>query len=252
MIVLPSTMPPAQRQGWAVLLDIAEAFPTGWCLVGGQLVWLLAAEYDTDPPRATDDVDVVVDVRAEPSGIEELCKWLESQHGFDLEGISPEGIGHRYVKAAAPEPGRVVFDVLAPDNVGRRANLSTTKGARTLEAPGTRVALNNSERVEVSIDDRNGWVCRPGLLSAIVAKAAAITIPARYNERDFRDAAFLLALVPDPVAAAQALSKSDRTRLRAISPLLDNRHEAWRPLGPERARLGHATLEFLLANQRAR
>ena len=100
------------------------------------MVWLLAAEHHADPPRATDDVDVVVDVRAEPTGIRKLCLWLE-ERDFDLEGISPEGIGHRYVKPANPGPGQIIFDVLAPDNVGKRANLSTTQGARTLEAPGT-------------------------------------------------------------------------------------------------------------------
>jgi hypothetical protein len=99
-VELPSAMPPAQLQGWAVLLDMAEAFPAGWCLVGGQMVWLLAAEHDTHPPRATEDVDVVVDVRADPDGIQKLCSWLEEQYGFDLEGISPEGIGHRNTKAA--------------------------------------------------------------------------------------------------------------------------------------------------------
>jgi hypothetical protein len=246
-VELPSTMSPAQLQGWAVLLDVAEAFPTGWCLVGGQMVWLLAAEHDTHPPRATEDVDVVVDVRAEPNGIQDLCNWLEKQRGFDLEGISPEGIGHRYIKAAEPGPGRIIFDVLAPENVGRRANLSTTRGARTLEAPGTRIALNNAERVEVTVGSRNGWVYRPRLLSAIIAKAVSTTIPTRSNERDFRDAAFLLSLVQDPVAAAQGLSRPERVRLSAINSLLDSQHEAWRPLGPERARLGHTTIEFLLA-----
>jgi hypothetical protein len=68
---------------------------------------------------------------------------------FDLEGISPEGIGHRYFKAADPGPGDVVFDVLAIDNAGPRASLSTTHGARTVEATGSRRALNSAERVEV-------------------------------------------------------------------------------------------------------
>ena len=54
-------MSPAQHQGWRVLLDLAKIFPAGWCLVGGQMVWLLAADHGVDPPRATDDVDLVVD-----------------------------------------------------------------------------------------------------------------------------------------------------------------------------------------------
>jgi hypothetical protein len=69
-------MQPAQEQGWLTLLDLATTYPTGWCLVGGQMVWLLAAEHGVTPLRATDDVDVVVDIRSEPTGIQALCGWL--------------------------------------------------------------------------------------------------------------------------------------------------------------------------------
>jgi hypothetical protein len=87
---------------------------------------------------------------------------------------------------------------------------------------------------------------RPSLLAAIVAKAAAMTSPVRENpERDWTDAAFLLSLVPDPVATAADLTKGQRRGLRAIRALLDEKHSAWRPLG-ERSRLGNATLRFLL------
>ena len=126
-VALPKSMSPSQKQGWLILLDLAKAFPTGWCLVGGQMVWLLAAEHGADPPRATDDVDLVVDIRAEPAGIRDLCRWLGDK-GFNLEGISPEGIGHRYVRQADPGQGEIKVDVLAPDNVGERADLSTTHG----------------------------------------------------------------------------------------------------------------------------
>src|SRR5260370_38493412 len=93
LVALPETMSPAQKQGWLVLLNLAKVFPASWCLVGGQMVWLLATEHGADPPRATDDIDLVVDIRAEPTGIRDICRWLEDQ-GFDLDGISPEGIGH--------------------------------------------------------------------------------------------------------------------------------------------------------------
>lgn len=245
-LVLPPLMSPAQEQGWQVLLDLAETCPVAWCIVGGQMTWLLAAEYGVEPRRATEDVDVVVDVRAEPAGIQRLCLWLEDRH-IDLEGISAQGVGHRYSRAANPGPGRIIFDVLAPENVGRRAVLSTTRGAHTLEAPGTRIALNNAERLEVSLGDRTGWVYRPKLLAAIITKTVATTIPGRSNvERDFYDAALLLSLIPDPISAAQELNNREKAQLRAISSLLNDQHEAWLSLGPERARLGHSVLEFLL------
>src|SRR5579864_8991739 len=63
--------------------------------------------------------------------------WLESCH-LKLEGMNTDGIGHRYVSSTFQGPGRVVFDVLAPDNVGERADLTTSPPARTVSAPGIR------------------------------------------------------------------------------------------------------------------
>jgi hypothetical protein len=238
-------MATAQQQGWEVLLDVGIEFPTGWCLVGGQMVWLHAVEQGVEPPRATEDVDVVVGVPAARGAIRRLCKWLE-ERGFSLEGMNARGIGHRYVRAPSGAPGRVVFDVLAPDRLGTRADLTTTPPARTVAAPGARAALNRAEPVDVMVGARTGRVLRPTLLAAILAKAAATTITVRsVPERDWADAAFLLTLVADPMAAAAQLTRTERRRLQRIDPLLDQMHSAWRPLG-SRARLGHAALRFLL------
>lgn len=73
--VVLTGMTPAQQQGWKVLLDLAVEFSTGWCLVGGQMVWLHALEHGVEPPRATEDIDVVVDVRAARGAIRRLCRW---------------------------------------------------------------------------------------------------------------------------------------------------------------------------------
>jgi hypothetical protein len=140
-----------------------------------------------------------------------------------------------------------MFDVLAPDNVGARADLATTRGARTIEAAGSRRALNNAESIEVSVAGASGLILRPTLTAAIVLKAAATTVPTRTDaDPDFSDAAFLLSLVPDPVEAARNLSKSDRKQLRAISALLNDQHQAWRPLGRQRRQLGQTALDIML------
>jgi hypothetical protein len=223
-IVLPAMTSPAQEQGWQVLLDLTQTFPNGWCLVGGQMVWLLATEHGTDPPRATNDVDLVVDIRAEPGGIRKMCRWLESSR-FQLDGISPEGIGHRYTRAADPGSGKVIFDVLAPDNIGSRADLSTTQGARTLQTPGARKAIDTSEAIEVTLGQRNGRVHRPTLIAAIILKAVTSTIPTRTDiSRDLADAAFMLSLIADPIATAESLTKSDRKGLLLIRALRWRRH----------------------------
>jgi hypothetical protein len=88
-----------------------------------------------DPPRATEDIDVVVDIRSRKDSIRRLRKWLE-QAGFAMVGPNPYGIGHRYVQPLATGGGKVSFDVLAPDYLGARSDLTTTPPARTVEAPG--------------------------------------------------------------------------------------------------------------------
>lgn len=63
--VLPA-MSSAQASSWHALLDLYDEHPTGWTLVGGQMVHLHCAERGTAPQRPTDDVDTLLDVRAEP------------------------------------------------------------------------------------------------------------------------------------------------------------------------------------------
>lgn len=59
-------MSAGQEQAWHTLMDLHEAVPTDWALVGGQMVNLHCAERGGVPPRPTDDADTVVDVRAQP------------------------------------------------------------------------------------------------------------------------------------------------------------------------------------------
>jgi hypothetical protein len=83
-------------------------------------------------------------------------------------------------------------------------------------------------------------------MAALLAKAAATTIPGRENpDRDWNDAAFLLTLLADPIGAAAQLTKGQKRSLYTIKALLDVNHPIWRQLG-ERARLGRTALEFLL------
>jgi hypothetical protein len=238
-------MTPAQETGWRVLLDLHESFQAGWCIIGGQMVWLLAQEHGVEPIRATEDVDVVVDIRANQRLMKQLCNWLEA-NSLNLESISADGIGHRYISADYKGLGRVMFDILAPENLGELADLTTSPPARTVSMPGSRAVLDSAQPLEVLVGDRSGHVLRPTLIAAILAKAAAAKIPGRENpERDWNDLAFLLTLVPDPMASAAELNKAQRKKLRTASTTLKENHPAWRRLGT-RARLGITTLQFLI------
>lgn len=72
---------------------------------------------------------------------------------------------------------------------------------------------------------RSGALPRPTLLAAIVGKAAATALPP--PERHYRDLALLCALVDDPFALADQLTRKDRRRVRLAKALLDDTHAAW-------------------------
>jgi hypothetical protein len=244
---------PAAEEGWWLLFEMAQDNREDWLLVGGQMMFLLAVEYGARLPRATDDVDVVVDVRALPQGTEWLASWL-IERGFEQEAPSADGISHRFSRPADPGPGAVAFDVLAPEGLGQRTRILTVPPGRTVQVPGASQAFGRSELVDVAVSgllDRGrqtGRVRRPNLLGALVTKAAATSeIAVRHNpERDWQDAALLLSLVTDPLTMAAQITAKDRQRLNRLSPLLELRHPGWAVLTADDFRRGAATLSFLI------
>lgn len=132
-----------QAASWAALIELAPAFGDNWLLVGGQMVFLHEVERAAIDVRPTDDVDVVVNLRAEPTGLARVHGALASS-GFLQDAPSPDGAAHRYRRGAA------VIDVLAPDNVGARAQLTLGAG-RTIEAPGTTQAFRRCGTVTAEV-----------------------------------------------------------------------------------------------------
>jgi len=126
--------------------------------------------------------------------------------GFALQSISADGLAHRYTRTAEPRP--VAIDVLAPEGLGERADLTTTPPGRTIEVPGGTQALGRTEKITVVHEGRSGPIPRPNLLAAIVGKAAATALPGRFEVVD-------------------QMTRKDRQRLRLASKLLDNSHPAW-------------------------
>ncbi|MDQ1734793.1 MAG: hypothetical protein QOH56_1044 [Pseudonocardiales bacterium] len=236
---------PAAEEGWWLLFELADDNRDDWLLVGGQMMYLLAAEHSAPLPRTTDDIDVVVNVRTLPGGTQWLSAWLIDRD-FEEETPSADGISHRFSRPANPGPGRVVFDVLAPEGLGERTSILTVPPGRTVEAPGATQAFDRSELVGVVVSGlpkrgrRNGIVRRPNVLGALVAKAAAATeIRIRQNpERDWQDAALLLTFISDPLAVTEELTAKDRKRLGGLRPMLERDHIGWATLTTEDYRLG--------------
>ena len=80
VLTLPVLSVP-QEQSWLGLLEVSALMPTGWCLVGGQMVHLHCYERGSNPQRPTDDVDTALDVRGEPNALMKFTSAL-SQIGF--------------------------------------------------------------------------------------------------------------------------------------------------------------------------
>lgn len=241
-LVIPSMGEPIDEL-WETLLELSGRLRVDWTIIGGLMVFLLALERHTLPPAVTQDADILADIRVTPSALRQVIDLLTTM-SFDLEGISPDGIAHRYTRVGRSLGSRVVLDVLAPEGVGRRANLITTKPGRTIMVPGGTQALERTERVEVEFGDLVGTLPRPNLLGAIVGKAAACGLPEDVT-RHLRDLAFLCSIVEDPFVIRSEMNRKDRQRLAQASVLDDYDHTAWRHVSASRRGDGVATWGIL-------
>ena len=139
----------------------------GWLLIGGQMVFLHEVKRPVRELRPTDDVDVVVNLRVSTGGLSRIHANRRST-GSCRQLPSTEGIAHRYERQGA------VIDVLAPDHIGKRAQLRLGSG-RTLEAPGTSQAFTRCLDVHVElVDGATAMIRRPTLVGALIGKAAAV------------------------------------------------------------------------------
>lgn len=227
-----------QRQSWLGLLDVAADFPDGWCLVGGQMVHLYCQERGFSPSRPTNDGDVVLDVRARPNVLYDFTRSLAAV-GFTSAGASPEGHQHRWVR------DRASIDVLIPQNLGRVADTRTgITGGTTLATPGAQQAINRSEPVTVQVDDEVGTIRRPNMLGALVAKAAAYSVPSdSAKERHLTDFATLAAMARGSDRIRQQITARDRHYLIPMLVALANSRRLWASIeGAERGILALAAL----------
>lgn len=76
MTIVAPVMVDAQRDAWLGLPEVAATLSAGWCLVGGQMVYLHCWERGFEPNRPTNDGDAVLDVRGHPSILREFTGTL--------------------------------------------------------------------------------------------------------------------------------------------------------------------------------
>jgi predicted nucleotidyltransferase len=239
-VILPPLAGPLDGL-WELILDLAERLPpAGWVLVGGQMVMLHGRVADRVATRASEDVDVLADLLTDEAA---LTRCVRAVRDLDLQP-RPDSVGkvYRFVR----EADNACADILAPDSFPPRRRLRTV-GGDTIRVPGGTQALQRALQLQVVKDDRSATVPVPGLLGALVLKAAAWATDSRDRERHSGDAAFLASLITDPIAERGRFKGSDRKRLRLLDKVLADPDAAeWRRLG-EHADDGYATWRLLLA-----
>ena len=214
MIVL-DPRDPVENEIWDLLFELSDLLPVRWTLIGAQMVALHAFEHGMTPGRSSLDVDVLVDIQADSEGLRAASLALE-EAGFALATVTPDGRGHRFVR------GRMAIDLLAPDHMGPRANLTTIPPARTVEVPGGRHALGRSAYLDVELHGRRGRIPRPDLLGAILVKGRAVGVDDAPDDQ-LTDLDLLLRLVPDPRALLETATQGERKALKLINRLLQDR-----------------------------
>jgi len=125
------TLPPLGQLDtrlWHALLDMSGA-EDGWTLIGGQMVFLLGLEHGATPPRISADIDVVVDIRAQPARMPFIVSWL-NEHRYELGEPDPDGCAHRFTRDA------VTLDLMTADGAGARARRATSSSTVTPPVSG--------------------------------------------------------------------------------------------------------------------
>jgi len=234
MIEIPE-LGDARHDLWRDLVDLAVEHPGGWTIIGAHMVALFGWEAGI-ATRPSNDVDVLVDVRLVADGTERVARFLLGRR-YILQ-VDDAEVAHFFRRETAE------VDILAPDGLGARVNLTTVSPHRTLQVPGGTQALRRSAPVEVRSRELEGQVPRPSLLGAILVKVRAIEVDDLPNAQR-ADVALLLGLVEDPARLRAELTPTEQRWLRRHPYFGDPSDDRWAEFGaddPERAAIVYRRL----------
>lgn len=201
-------MTPRQDASWRGIIAVARRVPSGWCLVGGQMVQLWCWEREVEPVRPTDDGDAVLDIRAHPDIMMQFTQALVDS-GFEPDGQDWQGHQHRWVNQ-----DRGQIDILLPEGIGERAKRVGVRGGTTLETPGAQNVLHRAAPFEVSLQGEAATILRPTLQGALIAKAYAyglVNDPLR--QRHLQDFAVLSSMIRISDRVGDGLLRKERNKL---------------------------------------
>jgi hypothetical protein len=132
-----------------------------------------------------------------------------------------------------------------PQGLGRAAGSRTgITGGTTLATPGAQQAIKRSEPVTVQVDETVGTIRRPNMLGALVAKAAAFSVPSDpAKERHLTDFATVAVVARGYDRIGQQMTARDRHYLVPRLVALENSRRPWASIeGAERGILALAAL----------
>lgn len=202
---------------WVDLIALAEAQSGSWTLIGAQMVALYAWDAGIES-RPSEDADVLANVRVTTSATRDVAGFLR-ERGYEPEE-SLTNVVHLFTR------GNAEIDVLAPDGLGPKSDITTIPGRHTIEVPGGSQALGRTDLVSVRTREIAGELPRPNLLGAILVKVRAIEVDDVPNAQR-ADLALLLELVDDPDVLRSELRNSERGWLRRHEYLADPDHPQW-------------------------
>ena len=228
---------------WKTVLDVAQATPKGsWLLVGGLMTQVHAGLHGYSS-RATEDVDVLVDIMADTSNVSKITSSLR---GLGFEFVEPMLRGSAFHRM---RNGRMVVDILVEDHLygvpQRRARIGTWP---MMAAPGGHQAIERRMDVLIRSSEREAVIEVPNLLGAIVLKSAAWKADNRDSHRHLEDVALLCSLAGDLAGMRASMHGSDRKRISAAAAALADPNEpAWLKLDPAMRTHGMDVLRILSA-----
>jgi hypothetical protein len=181
--------------------------PDRWMLVGGLMVHAHAQLTGIQHARPTDDVDLVVEVRA--GSYAQAAAVLRRLDYVQHESLDRQAPFHRFTR------GREHVDLMGPEDKPVRF-----LGREVLAVPGSRSALNRT----IAYETVGGLAIRiPDVESALSLKGAAFRLPGPNRVRHLQDAVTLFACLD---TAQPDISKSMKTNINNLISAMDNA-EAW-------------------------
>lgn len=187
--------------------EIALALPADrWMLVGGLMVHAHAELAGLVHPRPTEDVDMVVELRA--GSYLEAAASLERLGYERHEPLDSWAPAHRFTRGAE------IVDLMVPDSSTVRAS-----GRNVVAVPGARSALKRTILYSAS---GHVPVRIPDLGSALSLKGAAYRLPGADRGRHLQDGVTLFACVTGDLQ----LSRSMRQHVNHLIQALGS-NDAW-------------------------